>query len=54
MYLPALFFIVIGSMSTAQLGARVAHRVPVPVLKKIFSGLLFLLATRMLYGVITH
>jgi uncharacterized membrane protein YfcA len=53
-YLPALFFIVIGSMSTAQLGARVAHRVPVPVLKKVFSGLLFLLASRMLYSVLTQ
>lgn len=47
-YWPALAGIVIASVSLAPLGARLAHRTPGTVLKKIFAALLFLLATKML------
>ena len=45
--LPALAALVAGSIATAPLGARLAHRLPVTTLKRIFALLLFLLATRM-------
>ena len=44
---PALVGIVAGSMLTAPWGARAAHRLPVAMLRRIFAGLLFILATRM-------
>jgi uncharacterized protein len=47
-YWPALAGIVIASMLLAPLGARLAHRTPGAVLKKIFALLLFTLATKML------
>jgi len=47
LYLPALAGIVIGSVLTAPLGARTAHRLPVYRLKRIFALLLFALALRM-------
>lgn len=47
-YLPALAGIVIASMLLAPLGAKLAHRTPGPLLKKIFAALLFVLATKML------
>lgn len=46
-YLPALLALVLASGPTATLGARLAHRLPVAVLKRIFAVLLYLLATRM-------
>jgi uncharacterized membrane protein YfcA len=46
-YLPALAGIVLGSMLTAPLGARTAHRLPVRPLKRIFALLLVTLALRM-------
>ncbi|MBI3068439.1 MAG: sulfite exporter TauE/SafE family protein [Betaproteobacteria bacterium] len=49
-YLPALVFIVIGSVATAPLGARVAHRTRGTMLKIIFAIFLYLLATRMLFS----
>lgn len=49
-YLPALFWLVIVSTLTAPLGARLAHRLPVPTLKRIFAGLLVLLAAKMLWS----
>jgi uncharacterized protein len=45
--LPALAALVVGSIVTAALGARLAHRLPVTMLKRIFALLLFALATRM-------
>jgi len=48
-YLPALTGIVIGSVLTAPLGARTAHRIPVRPLKRIFALLLVTLALRMLW-----
>jgi len=44
---PALLGIVAGSMLTAPWGARAAHRMPVAALRRIFAGLLFVLATKM-------
>jgi len=46
-YLPALAGIVAGSVLTAPLGARTAHRLPVRPLKRIFALLLLTLALRM-------
>lgn len=45
-YLPALAGIVLGSVLTAPLGARTAHRLQVRPLKKIFALLLYALAIR--------
>ncbi len=47
-YLPGLIGIVCASMCTAPLGAKLAHRLPVAKLKKIFAVLLLVVATRML------
>ncbi len=47
-YLPALAGIVIASVLLAPLGARLAHRTPGALLKKIFAAVLFTLATKML------
>jgi uncharacterized membrane protein YfcA len=50
-YLPALAGITIASVATAPLGASLAHRVPGRMLKRLFSGLMFLLAARMMVSV---
>ena len=47
-YVPALAWLVASSMLTAPLGARTAHRLPVPTLKRIFAGVLVLLSAKML------
>ena len=46
-YLPALAALVLGSVVTARFGARLAHRLPVSTLKRVFACLLYLLATKM-------
>jgi uncharacterized membrane protein YfcA len=46
--LPALLGLVSGSIVTAPFGARLAHRLPVLALKRIFAFLLYVLATKML------
>ena len=48
-FLPALAWILAASLLTAPLGARLAHRLPVGVLKRVFAGLLLVLAAHMLY-----
>ncbi len=48
-YLPALAGIVLGSVLTAPLGARTAHRLPVRPLKRVFALLLLTLALRMVW-----
>jgi uncharacterized protein len=45
-YLPACIGIALTSMLTAPFGARLSQRLPVPMLKKIFAGLLVVLATK--------
>lgn len=47
-YLPGLAGIVVASMLMAPLGAKLAHRTPGALLKKIFAAVLFALATKML------
>jgi uncharacterized membrane protein YfcA len=47
-YLPALGLVVVTSMLSAPLGARVAHRVPVKRLRIVFAVVLYALAIRML------
>lgn len=51
LYLPALLLISAASSCTAPLGARLAHRLPVPTLKKVFSGMLLVLSAKMLHTV---
>jgi uncharacterized membrane protein YfcA len=46
-YGPALLGIVAGSILTAPMGARAAHRLPVATLRRIFAGLLYILAAKM-------
>ena len=47
-YAPALVLIVLTSMPSAPLGARLAHRLPVKRLRIVFALMLFGLALRML------
>jgi uncharacterized membrane protein YfcA len=47
-YLPALFGIAACSALTAPLGARLAHRLPAPRMKRLFAALLTLVAARFL------
>jgi uncharacterized membrane protein YfcA len=49
-YLPALLAIALGSWLTAPFGARATHRLPVQQVKRIFAGLLYVLAVRMAYS----
>lgn len=51
-YLPALVGVAAASTLTAPLGARLAHALPVPLLKRIFALLLAVMGTRMLAGLI--
>ena len=48
-YLPALFWMILPSMLMAPVGARLAHRLPVATLKRIFACLLVALAAKMLW-----
>ncbi len=48
-YLPALAGLIMTSILTAPLGARLAHRLPREVLQRIFSLLLLLLAAYMFW-----
>lgn len=48
-YVPALVLVSVVSMFTAPLGARLAHRLPVATLKKVFAGVLLLLCAKMLH-----
>jgi len=47
-HLPALLGVAISSVLFAPLGARLTHRLPVTMLKKILGGLLLLLAAKLL------
>ena len=48
-YLPALVLVSAMSSLTAPIGARLAHRLPVAVLKKVFAGVLIVLSAKMLH-----
>lgn len=49
-YLPALALVGAVSIVTAPLGAKLAHRLPVATLKKIFAGVLMALCAKMLHS----
>ncbi|MBL8424194.1 MAG: sulfite exporter TauE/SafE family protein [Candidatus Accumulibacter phosphatis] len=49
-YLPAFVWLVPSSMLIAPLGARLAHRLPVATLKRLFAIVLIALAAKMLWG----
>lgn len=49
-YLPALAAVVVASVLTAPLGAKLAHRLPVKKLKKLFALLLYTLGLRMAWS----
>lgn len=49
-YLPALLGIVCTSWFTAPLGAKATTHLPVPLIKKIFAGLLLAIAANMYFG----
>ena len=49
-YLPALGWLVLASMLTAPLGARMTHTTQTATLKMVFVILLYCLGFRMLYG----
>ncbi|HRP96267.1 MAG TPA: sulfite exporter TauE/SafE family protein [Rhodocyclaceae bacterium] len=51
-YLPALVLVSAVSMYTAPLGAKLAHRLPVATLKKVFAGVLLALCAKMLHSVL--
>ncbi len=51
-YIPALIGLVIFSMMTAPTGAKIAHKLPVAKLKKVFAAFLFIMATRMLFQIL--
>ncbi len=48
-YWPATVFISMGSLVTTSLGANLTHRLPTGLLKKVFAGLIVLLAVRMYF-----
>ncbi|MDE2439487.1 MAG: sulfite exporter TauE/SafE family protein [Betaproteobacteria bacterium] len=50
LYLPALGVILVASVLAAPIGARLAHRLPVKVLKRVFAGLLLILSSKMLWS----
>ena len=49
----ALVGVVIGTLSTVPLGAKLAHKMSNELLKKIFATLLFFLATKMAWEIIS-
>jgi len=51
-YLPALLWVALASVATAPLGAMVAHRMQVGLLRKLFAVLLLVLATKLLLKVL--
>lgn len=53
-YLPAMIGIVAGTFVTVPLGAKMAHALPVPKLKRVFAVVLTIMAARMLWGLLPH
>lgn len=51
-YLPALFCIAAISVLTAPIGARLAHSLPVGLLKKLLALLLIFVASKMLFSML--
>lgn len=53
-YIPAVLLMSAASFISAPLGAKLAHKLPVATLKRIFGVLLLLLSAKMLWSVITR
>jgi uncharacterized membrane protein YfcA len=53
-WLPGLALVVVASMAVAPLGARLAHRLPVDKLKRVFAGIFYLLAAYMLWRAVRY
>lgn len=51
-YLPGVILMSAASFLTAPLGAKLAHKLPVAVLKKVFAFLLIALSLKMLWSVL--
>ncbi|MCG2575631.1 sulfite exporter TauE/SafE family protein [Dechloromonas sp. XY25] len=51
-YLPAFVGIVVMSITLAPVGAKLAHRLPVKKLKRMFGAFLAFLATKMLFSLL--
>jgi len=51
-YLPAFIGIALSSVVTAPLGAKLAHKLPISTLKKLFALLLLCVGLRMLWGIV--
>ena len=51
-YLPAVVLISTTSLITASMGANMAHRLDIVILKKLFALLLILLSLKMFFSVI--
>jgi len=49
-YWPAVVGILLASMPSAPIGARLAHTLPLPMLKRIFAGLVLMVAAKLLLG----
>lgn len=49
-YLPALLWLVLAGVLTAPFGAKLAHRLPVDRLRRIFAVFLYIVAAKMLVG----
>ncbi|NNM58300.1 MAG: sulfite exporter TauE/SafE family protein [Legionellales bacterium] len=49
LYLPAFLCMSVASVAFAPLGAKLAHTLPVPLLKKIFAGFLVIVGISMFY-----
>lgn len=47
-YLPALLWVALASVGSASLGARIAHKIDIALLRKAFALLLLVLASKML------
>ena len=52
-FFPAVVLISIVSYFTAPVGARLAHKLPVATLKKVFAALLVFLSLKMLQTIFT-
>lgn len=50
---PALLAIAPATLISAPWGARLAHRLPVPMLKRLFAFVLYLVGLRMAWGVLS-
>jgi len=53
-YLPAMGALMLMTVLCAPLGARAAHRLPVPKLKKAFAVLMTVMASEMLWSQLRH